>query len=213
MSIVVVGSGGLANDLWMYLAPDLNEKIILKGVLTDNFEDYQDSLFEQEYLGKIKDYKIEEDDQFIVAIGENPGRAEVINYLKSLGAKFFTFIHPSVILHPSSKIEEGSIIGPFCSIGAKAGVGEHTFLNKYCNIGHGARIGRNCIMSPYSMVGGNACISNNVTIYTRSTIAPNCKIAAHSKIAAHTFVRKNVSRSMLVSDSPKQVRKEISGEI
>ncbi len=202
--IVIVGAGALANDLYTYLQFEISDDLIIKGVIVDNKNDYEKSTITQKYLGTLNDYVIEEDDALLIAIGENPGRAKVIDFFRKKGAHFYTFIHPTSIIHPSSLIKEGVIIGPFSIIGSNAVVEENVFINKFCNIGHDSIIGKGSMMYPYAMVGGRTKIGENVLLSTRCTIAPDLHIGDNCVISAHTFVRKDLEASIFISRSKKR---------
>ncbi len=197
--IVIVGAGGLANDLYTYLQFEISDDLMIKGVIVDNKNDYERSLITEEYLGTLHDYDIEENDLLLIAIGENPGRAKVIDFFKKKGVRFYTFVHPTSIIHPSASIKEGAIIGPFSIIGSHALVKEHVFINKFCNVGHNTIIGKGSIMYPYAMVGGHTEIGENVLLSTRCTISPNINIGDDCVVSAHTFVRKSTKASMFIS--------------
>ncbi|HID94160.1 MAG TPA: hypothetical protein EYP60_08700 [bacterium (Candidatus Stahlbacteria)] len=202
--IVIVGAGALANDFYTYLQFEISDNLSIKGVITDNKNDYEASIITQKYLGTLNDYVIEDNDLLFIAIGENSGRVKVIDFFKEQGASFYTFVHPSSIIHPSSSIKEGAMIGPFSIIGSNAVVKENVFINKFCNIGHNSIIGKGSIMYPYAMVGGYTTIGDNVLLSTRCTISPNVNIGDNCVVSAHTFVRKNSEASMFISMSKKK---------
>ena len=208
-NIIIVGAGGLANDLYMYLQPKLNQSLAVKGILVDNLEDYNKIGLKVEYLGKIKDYQIKKEDLFLIAIGENPGRKMILQYFTDKGAIFFTLVHPTVILHPSAIIKEWSIIGPYSIIGSNSVIENNSFINKYCNIGHNVELKEGCILYPYSMVGGNSIIGKNVVLSTRVTISPKLYIGDNCVISAHTFIHKNLNDNTFVFNSIKQIKKKV----
>jgi len=211
-NIIIVGAGGLAKDLYAFLAD--RSDIEIKGLLVDVYRDYQNFDAKIPYLGKIRDYQIENGDSFLVAIGENPGRKEVIDYFVKENANFFTFIHPLSIISPTAQIGEGCIIGPFNTIGSEVIIGANTFINKHCNVGHGSIIGTNCILYPYAAVGGNCEIGQDAVLSTRATIAPRVKVGEFSTISAHTFVKKNVEDHTFVyfQNTVKTRRKKICAD-
>ncbi len=204
--IVIVGAGALASDLYTYIIQfEVSENLTIKGVIVDNENDYKKSIITEKYLGTLNNYVIEDDDLLLIAIGENPGRAKIIDFFKEQGARFYTFVHPTSIIHPSSSIKEGAIIGPFSIIGSNAVIEENVFINKFCNIGHNSIIGKGSIMYPYAMVGGGTKIGENVLLYTRCTISPNVNIGNNCVVSAHTFVRKSSEESMFISMSKKRM--------
>jgi len=201
-NIIIVGAGGLAQDLYGYLmSSDHNVNLI--GVLVDNIDDYNKAGIDIPYLGKLQEYSPHQNDYLLIAIGENPGRKKVITFFEEKNANFYTFIHPSSIIHHSAKIGNGTIIGPFSIVGANTIIKGKTFLNKFCNVGHDVLIEEYCIMYPYSMIGGHSHIAKNVILSTRSTIAPKLKIGNNCIVSAHTFIRKNLDDNTFACNSEK----------
>ncbi len=211
-NLIIVGAGGLAKDLYEFLSG--RSDITIKGLLVDFDRDYQNFAADIPYLGKIRDYQIENGDSFLIAIGENPGRKKIIDHFMEKNADFFTFIHPLSIVSPSAKIGQGCIVGPFNTIGSGSVIGPNTFVNKHCNVGHGSTIGANCILYPYAAVGGNCEIGQDVVLSTRSTVAPGVKVGAFSTVSAHTFVKKNVEDHTFVyaQNTMKTRRKQICAD-
>ena len=197
-NLIIVGAGGLASDIYGYLQDDPRHDITVKGILTDDAGDYEAMNVCEPYLGAIKEYAVQDDDLFIVSIGENPGRKKIVDFLESEGADFFTFIHPSSVVHYSALIEEGSIIGPFCTVGSDVRLGKHAFLNKYCNIGHGSTVGRGLIMYPYAMIGGRSGIGENFVLSTRATVWPGLSVGDNCTVSANVFLKKSCGDNMLL---------------
>ncbi len=195
-TIIIVGAGGLAQDIYSYLS--LSTQVEISGILVDSESDYKKMNVPEKYLGKIFDYTPKKYEKVLVAVGENPGRSKIIEYFKSINADFFTFIHPTVILNRNTRIKDGALIGPYCIIGSNVEIGANCFLNKFCNIGHDSIIGDGLIMYPYAMIGGHCIVEDNVTIYTRATISPNLNIEKSSIVSAHVFLRKSIAANTAI---------------
>lgn len=204
-NIVLVGAGGLARDILTFIG-NVDQKF--KGVLVDDEIDYKSLNTSIPYLGKIREYGIQADDELLIAIGENPGRKIVLDFFVQKGAHFYSYVHPTAIIPSNTLLAEGVIVGPYCVIGSNTFIGKNVFINKFCNVGHDVSIQENCIMYPYAMIGGNCNILESVVIATRSTIAPKLTVGNSSVISAHTFVKKSIeANSFIFSTNKNEIKK------
>ncbi|MCI7711631.1 MAG: acetyltransferase [Helicobacter sp.] len=191
-NIIIVGSGGLAKDIYPALKSNLKPDEKIKGFLVDDKSKYTKANFDEPYLGTINKYIIDENDYFLIAFGNNPGRAQTYQNLKAKGAKFFTFIHPSTLLPKRFYIGDSVLIGAFCIIGEDSVIKDNVFINKFVNVGHDSTIFEHSILCPYVMISGGCTIGQQNFLATRSTIAPNIYIGDFCTISAHTFVKRNI---------------------
>lgn len=207
--LIIVGAGGFSKEILGYISHDkikgLLQDITLKGILVD-YEDHYVSLNESlKYLGKIREYEIQENDIFMIAIGENPGRNIVIDYFESKSAKFFSYIHSSCYINPSSKIGEGLIMAPFCILNANVIVGKHALINTYSGIGHDCVIGDRLIMYPQSAINGNCIIGNNLTMGTKATIFPKITMGDNCTITSHSYVKSNKGDNRFIHQKTQEI--------
>ncbi|CUU76467.1 acetyltransferase [Campylobacter hyointestinalis subsp. hyointestinalis] len=206
-NVVIVGCGGLAKEISLYLS-EISD-ISIKGILADDINKYEKSSLEIRYLGKIYEYNIEPNDYFIIAFGAHPGKYQIYNYLSKKGAKFYTFIHPNSIIFPNVVIGDGVIVMPFCVIGDSVVLESNVFINKFVNVGHDSLIKQSSILSPYTMVGGGCEVGSNSYFASGSILAPNLKIGENCVISANTFVRKNLKSNTFTFNSAKNIIKEL----
>ena len=105
--VIILGAGGTGREVAeMFNEVFDTENFRLKGFLSD----YDTGV---ETIGTIKDYQVQENDRFILAIGDVTGRRKVAENILSRGGKFIKFIHPLAKVMNSAKIGEGVIIFPF----------------------------------------------------------------------------------------------------
>jgi len=64
-----------------------------------------------------------------------------------------TFIHPSAIVHPGSRLDRGVHVGPFSIIGENVTVGKNTRFEAHVYVEGNTTIGEDCRFFPYAMVG------------------------------------------------------------
>ena len=207
--LIIIGAGGFAKELLGYINHDkskgLLEDINLKGILVDYFEHYKKLNEPLNYLGKIREYEIQKNDIFIIAIGENPGRNIIIDYLESQNAKFFSYIHSSCYVNPSAKFEEGLIMAPFSIINANVKLGKHAFINSFSGIGHDCVVGDRAILYPYAAINGNCTIGNNLTMGTKATVFPKTNLGNNCTITSHSYVKSNKGDNRFIHQKTKEI--------
>lgn len=209
-NIIIVGAGGFAKELYSYMALDIENKIlnnhIIKGFLDISKDAFLDMKIDSLYLGDENNYQIEENDLFIVAIGNIKLRQKIINKLKTLNAKFFTYIHSSVIIAKNATIGEGVIICPNSIIQANAVVMDYCVINIFSSVGHDSTIGKNSILSPYCTLNGNVIAGDKLFMGTRSTILLGMSVGNNCTISAHTVLRSDIGDGIIVQDKPNQIQ-------
>lgn len=64
-------------------------------------------------------------------------------------------IHPTAVIDPSARVEEGVVIGPWCVVGPRSVIGAGTELRAHVVVGPNTTFGtRNCV-HPFALVGGD----------------------------------------------------------
>lgn len=208
-NLIIVGAGGFAKELLGYINHDKSKGLLsninIKGILVDYIEHYKSLNESIDYLGKIREYEIQKDDIFMLAVGENPGRNILIDYLESKNAKFFNYIHSSCYVNPTSSIEEGLIMAPFCIINANVKVGRHTLLNSYSAVGHDCEIGNRGILYPYAAINGNCKVGDNLVMGTKATIFPKVTLGNNCTITSHSYVKSNKGDNRFIHQKIKEI--------
>src|SRR5438094_666821 len=144
MNVVVVGASGFGRELLQYVhdAYRNDPAVRVKGFLDDDPAKI-DSIRKTtgvDIVGDTLTYAIEEEDRFIISLGDPGLRRALAGRLARRGAKFISVIHPTAYLAPTARIGEGCIIGPFAMVGSYANLEDHVLLNLYSAVGHDVHI-------------------------------------------------------------------------
>jgi len=194
--VIIVGSGGHAAELRDYINHNNNarpaDRLEVHGFIDDNEETYKHYGFSEPFLGGIKEHKVNSDVFYLMGIANLDFRKNIIEKLKSGGAKFIGLIHPTAIISPSAEIHPTTIISHNASVGAKAKIGEFNMLNSRCTIGHDSVIGDFNFISPQVAISGNTQIGNGNLIGTNACTIPGMKIGNNNKVAAGMVIYKVV---------------------
>ena len=126
-----------------------------------------------------------------------------------------SFIHPTAIIGPNVKIEDGVKIGPFCVIVGNVKIGQNSKIHSHVSIGGPAQdtgtheslgiieIGKNCNIREFATIGasksenGKTLIGNNCYIMSYTHIAhdvvleDNVILINNVNLGGHVYVEKN----------------------
>lgn len=198
-NIIFVGAGGFFNELFDYINYDLlsidENNFQIKGVLDDKVTESE----KIRVLGKLDDYEIEENDYFIIAIGNPIIREKFFKKILDKQGKIFTYIHSSAIISEHAEIGIGCIICPNTIVNSNAVVGDNVVLNVFCSVGHDSKVGDHTVLSPYAAVNGGAVVGNSCFLATRATIFPRVNIGNDVTVDSHSYAKANVDNGMIVS--------------
>lgn len=206
LDIVIAGASGCGREVYeMALETYPKEEYRIKGFLTDiptDLDNYPDIRKEADIIGTIRDYEVQEQDRFLLAIGDVAGRKKVARLLKERGAKFLNLIHPTAICSSYATLGEGIILYRMAGISDHAKVGNFCLINSFGSVGHDAFLGDYTVVCPFGAVGGNAVIGEECFISTHATISPKLTVGARSSVSANSFVARNVPEDSFVTGVP-----------
>ena len=189
MKKALIGAGGHAREVESYLDEEVIFFVDNKYVDEDNPQILSlDNFNPDEY-------------EVMVCMGDSNDRSDVVDKLPT-NTKYFSFIHPSVIIQDKVIIEEGSFIGPFTIINTKVELGRHTLLNRFNNIGHDSICGDFLSMMPGSIVSGNCKLGDKIYIGTNSSIREKLTICDDTIIGLGSSVVKNINKNGTYVGSP-----------
>ena len=130
----------------------------------------------------------------MVAIADPRIRFDMVNKLPK-NTKYFSWIHPTVIITGDVEIGEGSFIGANSILTTNIKIGKHGLLNRGNHIGHDCKIGNYFSMMPGSIVSGNVKIHDCVYMGTNSSIKEKTSIHSLVTIGMGSAVIKNINES------------------
>jgi len=199
-NLIFVCAGGFFRELLEYVTYDIKnnflENIKIKGVIDDSEGENYENI---EHLGSIVDYTPKNNDIFIVALGSAVNRNNIYLALKKKGANFFTYVHSSAWVSPSSEIGEGVVICPFSIINANAKVADNVAINVHASVGHEANIGVSCVLSPYAAINGGASLGELSFMGTRTTVFPKVNVGKKCIVDTHSYVKIDAEDKSIIS--------------
>jgi sugar O-acyltransferase (sialic acid O-acetyltransferase NeuD family) len=206
MDVIIVGASGFGRELLQYVrdAHKSTAGVHIKGFLDDDPAALHSvgKVMEIEIVGDTRTYAIQEDDRFIISLGDPGLRRALAERLGRRGARFVSIVHPTAYVAPTARIGHGCIIGPFANVGSYVQMEDHVLLNLYSAAGHDVHIGSFCVFSPYSVANGGSRLDDSVFLGTHATVTPNIRVGAESKVAAGAVVYRDVPEQSLAMGNP-----------
>lgn len=202
--IVIFGTGAVAAEITSQLEDsDWGEKvgIQIKGYVTsvkNGIENWHKYNYSSPYLGHFDDYEIQDDDYFVVAIGDNPKvKREIVTQIKQKNGKFITLIHPTAIVAKTAVIGEGNILDPFTIVGPNVHLGNFNLLTSQTIISHDCNVGDFNFFAT-SLLCGHTHVGNDNYFGIRATTIPYVAIGDHNIIQAGMVVDKSIGNDTTI---------------
>ncbi len=203
LDIVIVGAGGFGREVHQW-ADDFfpSGQYRIKGFLSSNASDLDSTDTEGPVLGDEDSYDVQENDRFVLAIGDIDARKRMLGKLKNKGARFVTLRHGTAVVADTARIGEGVIIYPFATVSNNVVLGDFAVLNLYASCGHDCKVGNCCVLSPYATLNGFAVLEDEVFLGTHATVAAYRRVGRGSKISANSVAMYDVPAHTLVYGVP-----------
>lgn len=207
MKLAVVGAGGHSKVIMDLIRLNANNQIV--AILDDRYTSL--ALKDGIYMGPIDSanqlLRIHPDLKFIIAIGNNMIRKEMVNRLSVKDECYATLIHPTAWISPSVTIGAGTVVMPLAVINADSYIGKHTVINTAAIIEHDNYISNYVHISPHATLTGSVRVEEGVHIGAGASVIPNLAIGEWSTIGAGATVIKSIPPSSTAVGVPAKVIK------
>lgn len=165
-------------------------------------------------IGKFSNLKDNEiyGRNFIVAIGDNSIRNDIMAKINENGGITPTLIHPTAVVSPSAEIGKGVYIQANSNIWTKVRVDDFCIISPNVVIAHHSTIGRACLISTLTGVGASIRIEDKVFIGMGCTIVTGVSVVGgNSIIGAGAVVLKDSEKNSIYAGVPaKKIRSIIN---
>ncbi|MEH6947942.1 acetyltransferase [Bacillus sp. JJ634] len=212
MNIVVVGEGGHSKVIKDIILSNSHYNII--GYLDDKYK--EEINLEQVFYGplsmvsKLLEYYSEI--KFIIAIGSNSVRKQIVEKLNLPDNYFLSIQHRSAIVSPLSQVGVGTVIMPNAVINADSMIGSHVIINTGAVVEHDNKIDNYAHISPNATLTGSVVIEEGVQVGAGATLIPSVHIGEWSIIGAGATVIHNIPSYSTAVGTPAKVKNKIKIE-
>ncbi len=200
--IYIVGAGTYGEAMYE-LAEILGYSV--KGFYDEDDGKLNASVMGAKVIGKFSNLSNNEINgkNFIVAIGNNESRYNIMTEINQKGGITPTLIHPSAVISPSAKVGKGVYIQANAYIWTEAQIGDFCIISPNTVIAHHTEIGKACLISTLAGVGASIKIKDKVFIGMGATIVTGLvTIGENSIIGAGSVVLKNIEENSVYVGVP-----------
>ena len=206
--LIFIGGGSFLKELlWTAMSiPDERRDWQVFGVIDEDPDCARRFLPEEgctlPVLSSVEDYSPHPDEVFVPALGDPHRKLVTAELIESRGGCFINLFHPTALIAPQAKLNNGIFCFANAVISVGAQVDDFVTLNVGAVVGHDAVIGRGCTLSPYSVVNGKARLERGVFIGTHGSIIPKQVAHEGSCIGAGSVAVGAVSAGITVMGVP-----------
>jgi sugar O-acyltransferase (sialic acid O-acetyltransferase NeuD family) len=202
--LIIIGAGGMGRDIYWSAKECIGygEVFDIKGFLDDDLSSLDGFEGYPPLLGTIDGYQIEEEDVFNCSIGNVKTKTYVCEALKARGAKFYTLINKTAVVHDRTTLGEGCYVGEFALIGTDATIGENCLIQAYSIIGHDCVIGDYVRIDTHSVIIGGVIVQSKATVHTAAVVSHKVVVGEEATVAACSLVIRKVKAGTTVAGNP-----------
>ena len=203
-NLIIVGARGFGREVYDLAAQcsGFNIEYVIKGFLDDKSDALQGFANYPQILSSVEDYKIEENDVFVCAMGSVKWKKHYAELILAKGGKFINLIHPSTKLNTNATVGTGLLVFMYANISNDCIVEDFVTIQGYVGLGHDTKICKWGHLSSYSFTGGFVILEEEVTLNTRATVLPNVIVRKGATVGAASLVIKNVKENTTVFGIP-----------
>ncbi|WP_027799241.1 acetyltransferase [Paraburkholderia dilworthii] len=202
--LIVAGCGAFARELinWAQDAADAGSGPAISAFLDASPAALEGYPYQLEWRGDIDDYRAQDGEAVVVAIGDPAARRDVVARLRERGAVFATLVHPRAVVARSAVLGEGVVICPQAVISADAQVGDFVAINVLSSVGHDVKLGAYSTLSSHVDLTGYVQTGEGVFFGSGAKILPKVKIGARAKVGAGAIVMRSVPEDAVLYAAP-----------
>ena len=197
-NVVIIGAGGHAKVIADIVLCSGDNLI---GFLDDDDSKQGLEIFKTyKVIGKIADMEKYREYYFVVAVGNNYTRAEIVKNLA--GFKLYTAIHPSAVVADTVRVGEGAVIMAGVVVNVDAVIGKHCIINTAVTVDHDNEIGDFVHISPGAHLAGGVSVGDYSWVCTGAVVINNVRIGKDVVLGASATALKDIGAPGIYVGTP-----------
>jgi sugar O-acyltransferase (sialic acid O-acetyltransferase NeuD family) len=203
-NLIIVGAGQFGREVFTWALQTISAGLPcrIKGFLDDRDNALDGYDYPVKILGSVENYKVEESDVFVGAIGDPKMKVKCYSLISQRGGHFINVIHPLANIGNNVQFGAGIVMAPFSSVTCDATIGHHVTIGALSNAGHDTRIGDWCQISSHCGINGGAVLGQGVFLGSHACVIPRVKVGAWAFVGAGSVVVREVPPAARVFGNP-----------
>ena len=215
-SLYIYCAGGLGREIFdlAYSVNLVNKKWQSIYFVDDNKDMLMPNNTEVITFDCIKNNSDKDNHVFLIASGEPKTRALLHKKIQDYGFKLTTLKSNLSSISPFSFLSEGTVVFPYCFIGANVQIGQNNILHTNSIVSHDSRLGNSCMVCPGVNIGGCVKIGDEVFIGIGATIKNSLIIGNHVVIGFGSALANDLDDySVVMSNIAKKIDININKKV
>jgi sugar O-acyltransferase (sialic acid O-acetyltransferase NeuD family) len=203
-NLIIIGAGQFGREVFTWALQTISAGFPyrIKGFLDDKGNALDGYDYPVKILGSVENYKIEENDVFVGAIGDPKTKVKCYSLISQRGGRFINVIHPLANIGNNVQLGTGVVMAPFSSVTCDAYIGHHVTIGAFSNAGHDTTIGDWCQISSHCGINGGAILGQGVFLGSHACVIPRVKVGAWAFVGAGSVVVREVPPAVRVFGNP-----------
>jgi UDP-perosamine 4-acetyltransferase len=134
-------------------------------------------------------------------------RRAFVERMAARGFAFLTLRHPSAIVSPRARIDQGAFIGAGVIVGSHTHVSAHVLLNRGANIGHDDDLAPFVTIGPGAVIAGAVRVGAGAYVGVGAVVRDHLHIGEGAVLAAGAVVVKTIEPRVLAAGVPARIVK------
>ncbi len=118
------------------------------------------------------------------------------------GWRFATLVDPSVHVHPSTTLGEGTVVAAGTQLSLDVEIGAFNVLNPGVIVGHDTRTGTGNVLNPGAVLSGSVTLGEGNLVGSRATVLQGLQVGSWATIGAAALVTRDVQDGALMKGVP-----------
>jgi sugar O-acyltransferase (sialic acid O-acetyltransferase NeuD family) len=203
-NLIIISAGKLGRETygWALQAIASGAPLRIKGFLDGRANALDGFSYDAKILGNVHDYKIEEDDVFVGAIGDPADKVTYCTPILERGGRFTNLIHPLANIGNNVQLGTGVVLAPFSCTTSDVRIGNFVSILPFSNIAHDCVIGPWCQINTHCGINGNVTLGEGVFLGGHTCIIPQRQIGAWAYVGAGSVVIRDIPPGTKVFGNP-----------
>lgn len=202
--VLIVGAGGFGREMshWLRQHPDCGKQWSVAGYLDDNEDALVTYSGYPPVISTVKSFAPSADDLLVCAVALPKPKIAVTAALTARGARFMSFVHPSVILGAGVHLGVGTILTPGVVAGSGAKFGDFVTINLSASIGCNVIIDDYVTMNSHCDISEDCRVDKAAFFGSHALVGAGVNVGAWSVVGAGAVVSKDVAAASRVFGNP-----------
>ncbi len=197
LPLVIMGAGGLARELYGWMAAAGQADLPVAFVQHDAPAQPQ---WQGVPICRVADLKGPV--RYLLAVGAPATKRRLTAEADALGWQAQAYVHSTALVGLQSSLGRGTLVLPYCTVSSSARIGDFVTMNCRAAVGHDSVVGDYTTLLGSNCVNGNVQVGKDVVLGAACVIHPSRRIGDRATVGMGAVVVGHVKADTTVFGNP-----------